>query len=476
MSNPKRRINLTLKLLTLCAISLLIVIGVQTVLNIISFNQQQDTNTQERLQSLYTNVGVTVAVALLMLFILWVAITVLVVRPVKHFQEIAERWAMGDLMARTRLTTSDEFQQLGAGLNTLAQKLDESVKEMERSVAERTRDMARQTMYLEAASEVSRAATSILDSHVLMQQVVELIRERFGSYYVGLFLVDEAREWANLQAGTGEAGKAMLSRHHRIKVGQGMIGWSISNSQARIAQEATQDIIRLEASELPKTRSEAALPLRSRGRVIGALTVQSVTAGAFDEGTVTILQTMADQVAIALDNARLFAESTEALETARRAYGELSRAAWVELLRTQPAIGYRCDSQGVTPISATSEGGTAEVENEQTMTLPIKVRGQVLGNIKAHKPQEAGRWTAEETDMMNTMADQLSVALDNARLYRDTQRSAEREHITSEITAKVRASTNINVILRTAVQELADALHIPKASVQLRGGDGESSQ
>jgi len=201
-----------------------------------------------------------------------------------------------------------------------------------------------------------------------------------------------------------------------------------------------------------------------------------VTAGAFDEGTVTILQTMADQVAIALDNARLFAESTEALETARRAYGELSRAAWVELLRTQPAIGYRCDSQGITPISATSEGGTTEVENEQTMTLPIKVRGQVLGNIKAHKPQEAGRWTAEETEMMNTMADQLSVALDNARLYRDTQRSAEREHITSEITAKVRASTNINVILRTAVQELADALHIPKASVQLRGGDGESSQ
>ena len=220
---------------------------------------------------------------------------------------------------------------------------------LEQNVRDRTADLERRSSYLEASAEVSRAASSILDPQELIGSSVNLIRERFGLYYVGLFLVDMAGEYAVLQAGTGAAGRAMLARNHRILVGTGMIGWSVEHAEARIALQAETDAVRVVNPELPETRSEAALPLRSRGRVLGALSVQSTSPDAFDEDTITVLQTMADQVAVALDNARLFSESEAALDEARRAYGELSTRAWHELGRSRSDLGYRYAYSEVVP-------------------------------------------------------------------------------------------------------------------------------
>ena len=202
-------------------------------------------------------------------------------------------------------------------------------------MADRTQELEQRSSYLVAAAEVGRTAASILEADALVQQVVELIRKDFGLYYVGLFQVDDSGEWAELRAGTGEAGWTMLARGHRLHIGgDSMIGWSITNRQPRIALEAGEDAVRLATPELPETRSEAALPLQSRGRVMGALSVQHTRPGAFDEDTIVVLQTMADQVAVALDNARLFAGRQEALEAVQRAYGEVSSEAWHEMLRS----------------------------------------------------------------------------------------------------------------------------------------------
>ncbi|MEJ2556617.1 MAG: GAF domain-containing protein [Anaerolineae bacterium] len=361
-----------------------------------------------------------------------------------------------------------------------ASALAESNRELEagRALLEaHTNELEQRSTQLEASAEVGRAATSILEIDRLIQQVVELIRERFGLYYVGLFLTGETGEWAVLRAGTGEPGQAMLSRGHQIKVGEGMVGWSVAHAQARVASEATEDSVRLATAELPDTRSEAALPLHSRGQVLGALTVQSTQRGTFDQDTMVALQIMADQVAVALDNARLFAEAREALEAERRAYSELSREAWAELLKVRPNLGFLKSKRLLSPAgdvwrpgmeTALQTGQTILGEDSATsLTTPIKARGQVIGVIGARKPDDAGVWTQDEIALLETLAEQLSVALESARLYQDTQRRAVRERLTGEVTARMRETFDVETVLKTAAQEVRQALGLPEVVVRL---------
>lgn len=180
------------------------------------------------------------------------------------------------------------------------------------------RETQKRSHLLQTASEVSKAASSILDVNQLINDSVNLIRDNFDFYYVGLFIIDEAREWAVLRAGTGQAGRIQLDENHRLKIGGGsMIGWSIENQRARIALDVGQEAVHFKRNKyLPETRSEMALPLLSRDKVMGALTVQSVERNAFSDEDITVLQTMADQLANAIQNAHLFEEVMQAQEEA----------------------------------------------------------------------------------------------------------------------------------------------------------------
>jgi GAF domain-containing protein len=174
---------------------------------------------------------------------------------------------------------------------------------------------------LQTAAEVSRAASSILDVNELIETSVNLIRDKFDFYYVGLFLVDEAKEWAELKAGTGEAGRLQIEAEHRLKIGgESMIGWSVAHHQARIALDVGQDRVRFQNPYLPDTHSEMALPLISRDEAIGAITVQSVERGAFSDEDIILLQTMADQLANAIQNARFFTKTQDALSETETLY------------------------------------------------------------------------------------------------------------------------------------------------------------
>jgi len=181
---------------------------------------------------------------------------------------------------------------------------------LEQRVADRTRELNRRATQLQAAAKVSHAATSVLEPEGLVRQAVNVIHDRFDYYYVGLFLLDPFGRWAVLKAGTGQAGREMLAQGHKLEVGgNSMIGWCTAHSQARIALDVGEEAIRFDNPLLPETRSEMALPLISRGRVIGALTVQDVKPRAFSDGDISVLQTMADQVANAIENTRLLQET-----------------------------------------------------------------------------------------------------------------------------------------------------------------------
>jgi GAF domain-containing protein len=437
----------------------------------------------EAFRAVYTMIMANVGTALLAALVAVIAslrVTRGIANPLADLSAAARQIAAGDLERVVRVMHKDELGAVAQAFNSMTARLRDLVASLEQRVADRTRDIERRSAYLEAVARVGRTALSILDVDRLIRIAVELIREQFDLYYVGLFLVDGDSEWAVLSAGTGAAGRAMLARGHRIRVGEGMIGWCVANAQPRIALDAGEDAVRLATAELPDTRSEVALPLHSRGRVFGALTVQSDRPSAFDQATVAVLQLMADQVAVALDNARLFDERQEALETASRAYGELSREAWQKLLSARSDMGFRCDEGGVERTGgmwrpemerAMQEGQTvyAEPKDEDRLPLavPIVVGGEVIGVLDTYKPGEAGTWTTEQVALLEQIAEQLSLALENARLYEDAQRLGFREQQLREIGSRMQSSFDVDVVLQMVVEDLAKALNVPSAFVQL---------
>jgi len=398
----------------------------------------------------------------------------LIFQPLDRLQEGAERIGKGDLDHRIDVLRRDEIGRVSQAFNHMAGEL----RNLYQQLADRSRDLERRSRYLEASAEVGRAAATVLDPDRLARQVVDLIRERFDLYYVGLFLVDEEKEWAWLRAGTGEPGRAMKARGHRIRVGEGMIGWSIANRQARVALEAGEDAVRLATAELPETRSEAALPLRSRGNVLGALSVQGDEPGAFDEDTLTVLQTMADQVAVALDNARLFAESRAALEAERLAYGEIARQAWKEAAERQGSPGYVYAGRKVEPsaaewrpemVAAAQGGRRIQVEDDDgvSLALPLKVRDQVVGVLDCHKSSGEKVWSKQELALLEALVEDLSTALESARLYQDIQHRAVREQLVGEVTAKMRETLDMESVLETATELISEALGLAALDVRL---------
>jgi signal transduction histidine kinase len=202
--------------------------------------------------------------------------------------------------------------------------MQREITERKQAEAERERLLAalkHRSIQLQTAAEVSKSASTILDPEELMNQVVNLTQEHFNLYYVGLFLVDETGDYAILRAGTGEAGRQMLEIGHKLTVGgESMTGWSVANAQARIALDVGKEAVRFDNPYLPKTRSEMALPLISRGQwCIGALTVQSAQETALSEEDIVVLQTIADHLAIAIENARLYDAAQREITRRKRA-------------------------------------------------------------------------------------------------------------------------------------------------------------
>lgn len=228
---------------------------------------------------------------------------------------------------KTKEQLIEELQQLRQQVAKLRAPDDEhriGFLPIQRDITEHKQaeaNLERRSAQLQTAAEISRAATSILDPDELIQKAVALAHQRFNLYYAGLFLVDHTGEWTNepgkwavLRAGSGQAGQQMLARGHKLEIGgESMIGWAIANQQARIALDVGQEAVRFDNPFLPATRSEMALPLITRGKVIGAMTVQSDEEAAFSNEDIDVLQTMADQLANAIENTRLFRETQERL-------------------------------------------------------------------------------------------------------------------------------------------------------------------
>ncbi len=386
----------------------------------------------------------------------------------------------------------DEIGALTSSFKNMTSQLRSLIGTLEQRVNERTAELAlasqqaeRRASQLEAISRVSESITSIHDLEKLLPQITQTISTQFGFYHVGIFLLDEAGEFAVLHAANSEGGQRMAQQGHRLKVGeQGIVGYAAGKGIPRIALDTGADAVFFDNPDLPATRSEMALPLAADQRVIGVLDVQSEEPSAFTHEDIDVLSTLANQVSIAIQNARLFEATDRALREARATYRQYLLSALSEITG-EKRIGYRLAGASLSRLDSSLEnpeidtalanGGklmrNGDAQNQQaTLTVPIKLRDEVIGLLDVRKAQDPD-WNEDEVDIIEAVAARVALAAENATLIEDSQRRASKEQLISEVTSKISASINMRNVLQTAAEELGRAIPGSDVIVQFQAGN-----
>jgi GAF domain-containing protein len=386
--------------------------------------------------------------------------------------------------------SKNEMKTLGYTFSVLTQQIRDEITNLEAQVKTRTADLAGRTAQLEIAAQVARESAAILDIEQLLRETTQLISDSFGFYHSGIFLLDEAEaanrsgtgdqstdrraedgsgkgEYLTLQAANSEGGQRMLARGHKLRVGQGIVGAVAAKNEPRIATDVGSDASFFNNPDLPQTRSELALPLRVRSRLIGVLDVQSTEAEAYTEDDIKILQILADQLALAIDNARLIKESQRNLQALETAYGRETKQAWERRLADRP-IAYVYNQLDVRPVPAQPVNPTSVIINTQNqLSVPILIRGQVLGNVTLQRGNEHSSWNQEDQTLVEDAVAQIASALENARLLEEIRARAQQEQRINIISTQIRSSPTSDAILRNTVRELGNALGAARTFIQL---------
>jgi GAF domain-containing protein len=373
-----------------------------------------------------------------------------------------------------------------AGLRASNQELQELNQSLEDRVTSRTAELElanqrneKRARQFEAIAQVARATTTNESLETLLPRLASLISEQFGFYHAGIFLLDENREYAALRAANSEGGKRMLARGHKLQVGQtGMVGFVSAVGAPRIALDVGDDAVYFDNPDLPNTRSEMALPLRIADEIIGVLDVQSIVSNAFQQEDIEVLSTLADQVAVAIQNSRTYETMQELLDEAQKVSGAYLQDAWRVLESEETSVGYRVAGNEINPLTrpltsvhvkkAIKERQTvAESGRNAALAIPIRLRDEVIGVMDIRTPTEH-EWDEDEIDIAEAVADRLSLALETSLLIRATQRRAEIERITADISGKIGGTTQFDSILRTAAEELSRVLGGSEVLVQIQ--------
>lgn len=333
------------------------------------------------------------------------------------------------------------------------------------------RQMHRRATQFEAVTQVTQAITSIRDLTELLPRIASVISEKFGFYHVGVFLLDEVGEYAVLTATNSEGGRKMLARNHRLRVGeQGIVGYVTHTGVPRIAMDVGKDAVFFDNPELPDTHSEMALPLISGDRIIGALDVQSTERGAFLGEDIQMLSLLANQVSLAIENARLFVETRRALAESEAVSRQTIREAWKKLPAEQRLLGFRYTLTGAAPLQEPlditgAEAGRNRVGQAEThrIVVPIQLRGETIGSLIVQSP--AAGISQDQLDMVKAVAERVAISAENARLFDETTRRAERERTVSEITGKIRSVNDPQAMIQIAIEELRNALGASRVEI-----------
>ena len=380
-----------------------------------------------------------------------------------------------------RAQKSEQVQKReNAELSALRESLEERVQDRTAELEKANQLSMKRARQFQAVAKVMSAVSSVQSLDELLPLITQVISDQFNVYHTGIFLLDNNQEYAILRAANSEGGQRMLARKHSLPVGQtGIVGFAAATGQPRIALDVGADSVYFDNPDLPDTHSEIALPLRYAGQIIGVLDVQSIEPDAFQPDDIDVLNTLGDQVAVAIKNAQSIEEAQKTLAEAQSAIGQITQEAWQVLRPAQLGLGFSYSESGIRPLlqpienpqvnEALHKGKTTLTtgpDQKSRIAVPIRLRGQVVGVMQLSTRNEQ-KLTNDDADIAEAVAERLSLAIETATLLQSTQHRADIEKVTTNITSKVSSSTRFETILQTAAQELSRALGGSDVVVQI---------
>jgi GAF domain-containing protein len=366
-------------------------------------------------------------------------------------------------------TRQSEVLRLNREIETRYEDRGLVLSELESLRTDQQHRIEKQLVELNLAAHVARQAASIHNLNQLLSETTRLISDQFAFYHVGVFMISQDGRYAVLKAASSAGGQRMLERGHQLEVGKvGIVGYATGSGEARIALDVGEDATYFDNPDLPETRSELALPLKVRGQVIGALDVQSKEANAFNDDDVGILQTLADQIALAIDNATLFEESNKALQELQDLYIRQTHKTWMQQMRGH-TLAFALKSHNIQP--AVEAADRDQPDNPHQVKIPIRLRGVRLGSLILRRDENTSAWTEEEKNLLTQASEQVALALDNARLYEEAQSRASREQAINTLTANLSRSLDVETLLKAAVKQLGEVPDVWEVAVHIQPPD-----
>ena len=405
--------------------------------------------------------------------------------PIVRLTQTANGIVSGDLTAQASVTSRDEIGTLAQAFNTMTNRLRETLAGLEQRVEDRTselltanRNIERRALQFESIAKVARTISSTRDLDALLPQITTAISSQFGFYHIGIFLLDPRREYAVLSAANSDGGKKMLANNHKLKVGEtGIVGFVTGAGRPRVALDTGADAVFFNNPFLPETRSEIALPLLAGQEIIGALDVQSTVPNAFGQEDITILTALADQVSVAIQNAKQYEENRQALAESESLSRQFVRTGWQDFTKSRKVIGIRHSGARATLLYGKNGIGADESVSEAdqlqarpraaSLSLPVKLRGEVIGSVDVRAPGNR-EWDQDELEIVTAIIERAALAMENARLLEESQKRAAKERAIGEISAKISAQSKIDELLKTAAQELSRTMPGADVAIQFK--------
>lgn len=351
----------------------------------------------------------------------------------------------------------EEFTKTQKAAHEMLDTLQIERSTLEQHVEERTAGLARKTEQLRATSYIARKSAEVQELATLLDMVARLVTEQFGFYHTGIFLINETGDQAVLQTASSEGGQQMIENGYSLSVGtQGIVGYVAAQKKPRIAADVGTDAIYFDNPYLPGTRSEVALPLMVRNRVVGVLDIQSDKQQAFGVDDVDVLQTLADQIAIAIENARLMDETQAAIIQLEALTNLRTREAWNQMFHDRNRVFT------YTPLGLRAE--KPSYDTDKAVSIPIMLRGQKIGSISLARKGDVA-WSKLDRDLIEEVAGQVGLAVDNIRLLEEATQRAKQEETVGKLAARFSQSLDLDTLIQTAARELGQLPDISEVSV-----------
>ena len=413
--------------------------------------------------------------------------------PITRLTAVSRQVAAGDLKARAQVETADEIGLLADTFNGMTGRLRDTIDTLEERVSERTQQ-------IQTVVDVSQRLAGILDLSDLLRQVVNTTKETFDYYHVHIYLLDELGQTLRMAEGYGEAGAEMRRQGHDIPLvaAKSLVARAARDGEIVRVENVRTDPNWLPNPLLPETRSEMAVPVKLGTEVVGVLDVQSAETGGLTQEDESTLQILANQIAVGVRNARLFSQTQEALYQAQKLQRQYTGQAWEKLAASRATANYEFRQATLPPLQETnppeavaalqqertvdlrlpkvtletshSPGETGHITQTQSLAAlatPLKLRDEIIGVLGVHAENPNREWSSDEIALIEAVSEQMSLAIENARLFEETGRRAGRERVIAQMTRRVWASGDLERVMQTAVEQLGSTLDASKVVIRL---------